>query len=806
MKYQNKTTLKNILENASNKNLTKKKSVVWKDFFDETLTNSSVSERDLTRQELNYRTYDPKRTNKTTYVNGSSSSYKKTNQYKPVMTNQYLTSSNQNNYDFKKKTINNFSKSSVKTGANTVVESDKYSSNNGLTSSMYYRNSQNGSRSRLSQSYVNQSRVISETKGQPRLLERKDIGTRVVGHNKLKSVQKDQKVYYGQSRVVNEKVLQGTERRSEMRTFSNKKQEVEKIQKEKIVEIIKEIPVPREKYVDVQVDVIVDVPVERLIEKEKIIEKRVEVPVEKVVERHIEEIVEIPVEKIIEVPVEVEKIVKVPRERIVQKPYDVVKENIIWSENKIEVDERNLHQYPHAQVLPTKVHRKTVDRYVDRPIYHENIVHKKVPIEKKKIIEVPKQKVIKKTVEHVVERPVYVDKIINKEVQYHVEVPVYKEVQVEVEKPVYRENIIERKVPIEKIVEKEVEVLVEHVVEKPVIVENIIRKEIEQIVEVPVPVEQIEEVEVEQLVERIVMVDKVVEKFVDKIVKKRVPIKKRVEVPVEVEVEKIVKVPVEKFIEKKVKRLVEVPVEKIIERPVVINKVVERPVYREKIIEVPVERIVENVRTVEKVVEKPVFIDREVFKEVEVIKEKIIEVPVEKKVEVDVEVIVEKPVYKEVLIEQEVLVESNVASFGQENQREYTEEKEDKELAREIVNRRRMVQESKSKNKNLMDRLMRSKHELSQIKSSNYCSIKERNIELKMKLEQNLKKMRQANVSKAKLLKKSQKSTECETVLKVNPRVNQLKQKLKGLITSNNQLISQISSKGQNLRMSLKRS
>ena len=65
-------------------------------------------------------------------------------------------------------------------------------------------------------------------------------------------------------------------------------QEVEIVKKEKIIEIVKEVPVPVEKVVDVYYDVIVDVPIERTIEKERIVEVEIEKPVEKIVEIPIE--------------------------------------------------------------------------------------------------------------------------------------------------------------------------------------------------------------------------------------------------------------------------------------------------------------------------------------------------------------------------------------------------------------------------------------------------------------------------------------------------------------------------------------
>lgn len=55
--------------------------------------------------------------------------------------------------------------------------------------------------------------------------------------------------------------------------------EIEKIKKEKIVEILVEKPVPVEKVVDVYYDVVVDVPIERTIQVEKVTEVTIEKPI-----------------------------------------------------------------------------------------------------------------------------------------------------------------------------------------------------------------------------------------------------------------------------------------------------------------------------------------------------------------------------------------------------------------------------------------------------------------------------------------------------------------------------------------------
>jgi hypothetical protein len=104
---------------------------------------------------------------------------------------------------------------------------------------------------------------------------------------------------------------------------------------EKIVEKEVRVEVPVEKIVEKEVRV--EVPVEKIVEKEvrvevpveKIVEKevRVEVPVEKIVEKEVR--VEVPVEKIVEKEVRVE----VPVEKIVEK----IVEKVVEKEVRVEV-------------------------------------------------------------------------------------------------------------------------------------------------------------------------------------------------------------------------------------------------------------------------------------------------------------------------------------------------------------------------------------------------------------------------------------------------------------------------------------
>jgi hypothetical protein len=130
---------------------------------------------------------------------------------------------------------------------------------------------------------------------------------------------------------------------------------------------------------------------------------------------------------------------------------------------------------------------------------------------------------------------------------------------------------------------------------------------------------------------------------------------------------KEVQVIVEKLVERQVEvpKMVAVPVEVIRELVVEVIREIEKPVIKEVYVEVPVETIREVIKTIEvvkivevekikevvleqiRVIEKPIYhtVYEERIKEVEVIKEVVVERVVERIVEKPYEVIVERPVH-----------------------------------------------------------------------------------------------------------------------------------------------------------------
>jgi hypothetical protein len=222
----------------------------------------------------------------------------------------------------------------------------------------------------------------------------------------------------------------------------------------------------------------------------------------------------------------------------------------------------------------------------------------------------------------------------------------------------------------------------------------------------------------------------------EKQVLKEVIVEKRVEVPVEVIVEKpvieyvevekeiIKEVPREVLVEKIVEVVKEVPVEKVVEKTVEIVKEipVDRVVIQEVIKEVPVEKFItkteyvtdeskvlelvqelERLRalpptTLEKEVIKEVPVPYEVVREVEVIKEVMVEVPVE--------------VVKEVLVEKKTSEDTQRLQETINKLRQQTIDKDVKikQLEEEIVSLKSLLQPQKAvylRGSNLDDKLYR---------------------------------------------------------------------------------------------------
>jgi len=212
----------------------------------------------------------------------------------------------------------------------------------------------------------------------------------------------------------------------------------------KEVEVIKEVEKPIE--VIVEKEVIKEIPVDRIIEKEII--------------KEVEVIKEIPVDKIIEVikEIEVEKIIT-KTEYISDKSGE---DELLLKIQQLNEEVNTLRQTPPIEII------KEVEKPIE--VIIEKEVIKEIPVDR--VVEVIKEVPIDKIVEVIKEVPV--DKIIEKEIIKEIEV--IKEIPVdkiiEVEKEVIKE------VPVDRIIEKEIikEVVDEKTKEKMGLLQQTLQK------------------------------------------------------------------------------------------------------------------------------------------------------------------------------------------------------------------------------------------------------------------------------------------------------------------------------------------
>jgi hypothetical protein len=247
-----------------------------------------------------------------------------------------------------------------------------------------YHPSQYGARtSALLASGGRTSQVIETREGPSRFVEERYIGERVTNVTE---------------RAMEHRLVHAE--RPQLHTYVNEVElwDEEPIVKENIieksVEVLVEKKVPYERYVDVEYDVVYERPIEKIIEKEVEIQRIMERDVERIVEVPVQRIVEVPYERRIEKPVPIDRRVDVPYERIVERKIEDIVENVVFHDNYRDVDVNDLHMYPHAQKLQTEVRVREHERYIDNPIYVDNIVEKYVDVPVERIIQVPFEKIV----------------------------------------------------------------------------------------------------------------------------------------------------------------------------------------------------------------------------------------------------------------------------------------------------------------------------------------------------------------------------------------------------------------------------
>jgi hypothetical protein len=383
---------------------------------------------------------------------------------------------------------------------------------------------------------------------------------------------------------------------------------------------------------------------------------------------------------VIEKPVEYTKHVEVPYERVVERKVQDVHENLVYHDQYLDVDVNQLHHYPNAHVLPTEVVIHEQERIVENPVYYDNIIEKIIDIPREKIIEIPVEKIVQRPIEHIIEKPRYIDNIIERTIEIPVEKVLEKPVEHIVERPVYIDNIIERPVAYEVIKEQVIEKPVEHIVERPVYIDNIIEKRIDVIIENPVAVEQIIEIPVPQYVDHHVQVEEIYPTQTAYVSERPQPVERIRKVPVEYIVHKDNPIAAEDIIEINVPQFQQQTHEKIINKEVLIERVVEVPVAVQQVVEVEVERKIDRAQYVEKLVEVRKPVDAVIEQRYDVIRENIIEVPVEKEIRVSVKTKRAAPVERQNYYESDVYVDSTVVVPVQGTESESNYEVNDADL------------------------------------------------------------------------------------------------------------------------------
>lgn len=674
------------------------------------------------------------------------------------------------------------------------------------------RNSQMLNTGRKSMADYSRARVISTIEGEGQLVEVTEGKAKVVGFNKMDSYVIDTRTFEGESRVIEERELERQVRKSVNYTSgkqTNQEVIIEKV--EKIVEIIKSVPVPVEKYVDVEVEVVIDIPIERTIEREKIVETIIEVPEERIIETEVVKVIQIPRKKVFQIDVEVPRDVEVIQEKIVNQYVDNPVESVKYSYKHIDCDEKDLYKYRNQQnceILETNVNVEHVERIVEVPKERINIIEQQNNVYVDKVIEV---ETFRRSTRRI---PVKNTIIVEKE--QIIETPVPREVINYVDKEVIEEyevvkNVTER-IPVEKVVEKmvEFETIVER--EVPVYVDNIIEVPKERIVEVEVEEEYIVDVPVENIIENPIEIIKIVEKPIEKIVHKDIDVFNLRENKVLFNVENTNIIERIVNIENKTLNILTIPKEKQIVKPSKVHTTVEVP--RERFEEVEI-RLVEqncNIITNENVVEVNKDVDIELERKVERIVVEDVHQNRDRIVDVEVFEYHEVPVKNMVYTDNIKHVETRKCVVNNESKMSTRDEEvEDRQVTTEIEERRQRLEIWAGEGQMLKEKLANVKRSYADWKNKMISSSQQDMLNLMIQYERKMVEYKQSNQKRNALFRKSirrsntQSTQKKETHLTVDPRVENLKMRLKQLVQENQQLCDNITYKADGLRKSLRR-
>jgi len=468
-------------------------------------------------------------------------------------------------------------------------------------------------------------------------------------------------------RPLQEQVV-SPQRIPQQRTFSSTQdwddEEEEPVFYEKVVQkpvdVLVKRKIPQQRFVDVPYDVIVERPIERVVEREVEVERRVHRNIDKTVEIPVERIVQIPIEEVIERPVEVLKYINIPYERVVERPIDEIYENLVYHDTVQDIDIEDIGRFQGYETLPKEVRVQERYRHKEIPCYRENIIEEMVDVPYERVIEVPRERIVRKEVENIIEVPVYYDNVIEQLVHIPEERIIEKPVEHIVERPVFRDNIIRRPVPIEVEREEIEEVPVEHIIEEPVYIDNFIQRPVPNKIRKDIMIEKEKFIDVPNYIEHRTGIEEARPVKKQFLIEVPAIIETTREVPVEYVVRRERPIPKENHIVIEVPHFRTLPNEKVIRKEVVCEVIKEKPVPVEKEIEVVVERKIERPIYKEVIEEHEVIVDQVIEEEYDVLIPNIIKREVQKHYKIPVRRVTQKPIEKEQLYETDVTVRTDI--------------------------------------------------------------------------------------------------------------------------------------------------
>jgi len=233
--------------------------------------------------------------------------------------------------------------------------------------------------------------------------------------------------------------------------------------------------------------------------------------------------------------------------------------------------------------------------------------------------------------------------------------------------------------------------------------------------------------------------------------------------------------------------------ERVINKEVLIERVVEVPVAVQQIVEVEVERKIEHAHYIEKLVEVRKNVDAVIEQRYDVIRENVIEVPVEKEIRVSVKTKRSAPVERQNYYENDVYVDSTVIVPVQGTETETNIEVNDADLEHRTHDNRSNLSVIQNENNYLRTELSKIEGKTHQAKSGQFNQVVTHNANLRAELSELESRLNIVQKDYERLLRVSQnKYVQHISYTVPDPRIEEARRQLESLLSENQRLISQV--------------